>query len=177
MHVTTLCVIIGFGCSKHESPEPPVAPGPKKPRAEVMLWFDPRGEVPADAVKLDTTTPPASRQTLERAGIHFAIVGLPKGLSAAEIDQSLVGAVVESERTHINATIVITHACLADIGPVLEKNPIPLWPIAVVVGAGCGREFKPFVGVTALLEAGTASRARMTFDRRTGYVLKIEPIK
>ena len=176
MHAATLCAAIALGCTKHDSSPPPIPSGPKKPRVDVTLWLDPRGDVPADGVALNTSTLPSS-QTLERAGIRLTTLGMPKGLSATDTNRFLSNAVTQLIVGHVNAIVVVTAACLADVEPVLEKNPIGLWPIAVVVGAGCDREFKPFVGVTALVEAGKASRVRMTFDRHTGFVLKIEPIR
>ena len=172
-----MCGLVGVGCTKHEPPAPPAAPGPRKPRVDVTVWLDPRGEVPgatATSVTLATDAPPETRQMLERGGLHLAILGLPKGADAGAF---LEKAVPEAEAAGSNATIVVSTGCLADLAPVLQKNVAPFWTVALVVGAGCGGKVKAAIGAAALVEAGQASRVRITFDRHTRAFLKVEPIR
>jgi len=163
-----LCI----GCAKHEAP--PAPQGPKKPRVDIIVWLDREPEGDAETqVAVKTNAPPKEREMLERSGLHLAILGVPADVDPVTF---LNKAIPEAEFAGSNATIALTTRCLADLQPALEKNVAAFWTLALVVGAACDARVKPAIGAAALVEAGKASRVRITFDRHTRAFLKVEPI-
>jgi hypothetical protein len=163
LKIAIVCGLVA--CEKRE---------PRKPRVDVTIWLDPPATVPADAVPVTTAAPPKTRQMFERSGIHVAVIGVPP-----ESDPGLFlgGAVYDALRAGSNATIVVSTGCLKDLQAVLEKSLLPFWSVALMVGARCDGEVNPRIGAAALVEVGSASRVRITFDRNTGQFLKVEPIR
>jgi hypothetical protein len=54
---------------------------------------------------------------------------------------------------------------------------LPFWTVALVVARKCeGAAVNPRLGAMVLVEAGSASRVRITFDHTTRAFLKVEPI-
>jgi hypothetical protein len=179
LQVATLCGMVGIGCTKPDSPAPAAALGPKKPRVDITVFLDPTAE-PADAatsLSVATGAPPKERLLLERSGLHFGIVGVPDGLSPEAASDFLAKAVPAAEFAGSNATIIVSRGCLADLQLALQKNIQAFWPVALVVGKSCGGKVKPAIGAAALVEAGKASRVRITFDRHTRAFVKVEPIQ
>jgi hypothetical protein len=144
----------------------------RKPRVDVTLVLDPHGEVAKDAIAISTASPPTSRQMHERSGIHVAIVGVPADGDPIPV---LEREVPDAEQAGSNATIVVTTRCLKDLEPGLRKNLLYFWTVAVVVGARCEGNPSAQLGAAALVETGSASRVRITFDHHTRAFLKVEP--
>jgi hypothetical protein len=167
LNVAIACGLVA--CSKHGSSEEG-----RKPRVQLTVWLDPRAEVPSDGVSVTTSSPPSTRQMFERSGIHLAVVGVP-----AEGDPApfLEKAILDAERAGSNATILVSTRCLKELQLGLEKNISPMWTVPLVVGARCDGTSKDRLVAAALVEAGAASRVRITFDVHTRAFLKVEPLR
>jgi hypothetical protein len=164
--VAILCVLAG--CRK-----PAPAEEQKKPRVEVTIRLDPKAAAANDEIPVRTGAPPDARQMFERSGIHLAVVGVPPdGDVAAFLGQ----AIPEAEAAGSNATVLVTTRCLKELQPPLEKGLLPYWSVALVVGARCEGGVNPRLGAMALVEAGSASRVRITFDQHTKVFLKVEAL-
>jgi hypothetical protein len=165
-----LKIAIACGLVACEKPSsPPDEQGPRKPRVELIVWLDPHAEVPPDDVVVTTAAPPKSRQMFERSGLRMAVVGLPPG---ADVEK----AARDARDAGSNATVFVSTGCLKDLQLGLEKNLVAAASVAVAIGARCDGSAKPRVAAAALVEAGSASRVRIIFDRNTRSFLKVEPI-
>jgi hypothetical protein len=166
----TVAIVCGLvGCKKTAPPEEL-----RKPRVDLTIWLDPSRDVPADDVTVMTAAPPTTRQMFERSGIHIAVVGVPP---EGDLTQLLWKAIPEAEVAGSNATILVSTRCLKDMQPTLQQNLLPFWTVALVMGAHCEGAVDPRLGAMVLVEAGSASRVRITFDRTTRAFLKVEPIR
>lgn len=166
--------VLGFmsGCTKRRAEEE--ERGPRKPRVDVTIALAASAAAP-DAVTVEPGAPPATRQMFERSGLRLAAVGVPAG---EDLGPLLRRVVAEAEAAGSNATILLTSRCLRELETVLEKDVAPFWTVALVVGLRCdGAAVKSHVGAAALVETGSASAARITFDRHTRAFLKVEPVR
>jgi hypothetical protein len=164
----TVAIVCGLvGCKK---PTPPDEQ--RKPRVDVTVWLDARGEVPPDGVPVVSATPPGARQMYERSGLHVAVVGVPPDV---DLGPFLIKAIPDAEFAGSNATVLVTKRCLTEMRPALERELLYFWTVALVVGARCEGQVDPRLGAMALVEAGGASRVKITFDPKTRAFLKVEP--
>jgi hypothetical protein len=141
---------------------------------ELTVWLDPRAEVPRDGVTVSTSAPPATRQMFERSGVHIAVVGVPADGDPAPF---LERAILDAEKAGSNATILVSTRCLKELEIGLEKNISPMWTVPLVVGARCDGTSKDRLVAAALVEAGAASRVRITFDVHTRAFIKVDPLR
>ena len=137
------------------------------------MWIDPPAAIPAGDVAVTTSAPSPERQMFDRNGIHVAVVGVPKD---ADPEPFLQGAVSAAESAGSNATVFVTTRCLRDREPALARNILTSWTVAVVIGAHCDGAATPRLGAMAMVELGSASKVKITFDRHTRAFLKVEPI-
>lgn len=146
----------------------------RRPRLEVTVWLDPRDPVPPGDIAVSTTAPPKERQLFDLGDVHMAVVAAPtEGDIPALMERVVVDADIQG---HSNGTVVVTTGCAKDVVEVFQKNLLPFWTVAVVVGNRCGDPATPRVGAAAVVERGTASRVRVTFDRHSRAFIKVEPI-
>jgi hypothetical protein len=165
--VAILCGLVG--CRKTE---PPDEHGARKPRVDLTAWLDPSTPIPVDDVAVAVAEPPKARQMFERSGIHVAVVGVPE---EGDPEPFLIAAVADAETAGSNATILVSKRCLRELQSALEKH-LRFWTVAVVIGARCEGAVNPRLGSMSLVEAGSASRVRITFDRHTRAFIKVDPI-
>lgn len=171
--VAIICGLVGaLSLAACKKAAPPDEQGARKPRVDLTLWIDPPSPTPQD-VSVTTATPPKDRQMFERDGVHVAVVGVP---SEGDPEPFLQGSVFEAAKAGSNATVLVTTRCLKDLKPALERNILAFWSVAVVIGARCDGGVTPTLGAMALVEAGGATRVKITFDRHTRAFLKVEPI-
>jgi hypothetical protein len=143
-------------------------------RTEITFWLDPRGAVPPDDVPVVTTKPPSAVQLLERGDLKIAIVGVGAEGDAAPL---LGKAMDEAYRAGSNATVVVTTRCLKDLVFGMKKDLLYFWHMIAAVGARCEGGAPERIGAAAFVEAGSASRIKVTFDPRTRAFLKVEPLR
>ena len=146
----------------------------RKPRIDLTVWLDPHAAVPVSGLTVMTSAPPSTRQMFERSGIRLAIVGVP---SEGELAPFLEKSILEAEAAGSNATILVSTRCLKELQLALEKNVSPMWTVPLVVGARCDGTAKQRLVAAALVEAGSASQVRITFDVHTRAFLKVEPVR
>jgi hypothetical protein len=168
-----LAVMLCLGCSRDAAP--PAEQSPKRPRLDLTVWLDqePQGD-PQTAVAISTRTPPKERVALDRSGIRVAIIGVP---AEGDAQKFLEPAVGEADGAGFSAIILVSTRCLADLSSAIEKKIHVYWKVPLVVGAACEAKVKPALGAALMVEAGSISRVRITFDRRTQAFLKVEPIR
>jgi hypothetical protein len=169
--IVAIAVVAAGACSK----APPSHDEGRKPRVDLTVWLGPKSDVPEDGLVVSTTEPPAGVTFFDKVDMKIAVVGVPvEGDPAPGLEK----AISDVHVAKANAAIVVTKRCLRDLVPALRKNLLPFWVVAIVVGARCdGPPVESNLGAAALLEAGAASRVRITFDRRTRAFLKVEPLK
>ncbi len=140
---------------------------------DVTVWLDPHGAVPGDDLSVSTSEPPKERQMFVRNGVHIAVVGVPaEGDPAAFLEN----AILEAERAGSNGTILVSTRCLSELQRGLEKNISPMWTVPLVIGARCDGGSKDRLVAAALVETGSASQVRITFDLHTRAFIKVDPI-
>lgn len=163
-----------LGCGKKSSPTTLSEDEERrKPRVDVTVLLDPHGDVPPEAVTITTAAPPTERQMFERSGVHVAVVRVPPDVDPMAF---LSREVPDAEKAGSNGTIVVTTRCLKDLLPAFEQNLLYFWTVALVIGARCEGNPNAGLGAAAWVEAGSASRVRIRFDRRTRAFLKVETI-
>jgi hypothetical protein len=164
-----LTLAAALGCRKSEDR--------RKPRVDLMVMLDPTDadarSAPRDAIAVATANPPKERQMLERSGLHIAVVGIPTDVDPIPL---LVNAVADAERAGSNGTIIVTKRCLKDLLPAVQKDLAWFWTVPLILGARCEGNPKSWLGASAWVEVGSASRVRIVFDRHTRGFLKVEPI-
>jgi hypothetical protein len=165
LKIVIVCGLVA--CEKPSSP--PDEQGPRKPRVDITVWLDPRTAVSPDDVVVTTASPPKALQMFERSGLRIAVVGVPPGGDVAK-------AARDARDAGSNATVFVSTGCLKDLQLGLEKNLLSAASVALAIGARCDGSAKPRIAAAALVEAGSASRVRITFDRHTRAFLKVEPI-
>jgi hypothetical protein len=170
LRAVTVAIVCGLvSCRKTAPPEEP-----RKPRVDVTVWIDPSRDVAPEDLVVTSAAPPAKRQMFERSGVHLAIAGVPPD---GELSQLLLDTIRPAEFAGSNATILVSTRCLHDLQPALQKDLLLFWSVAVVVARRCeGAPVSPTLGAMVLLEPGSTSRVRITFDRTTRTFLKVEPI-
>lgn len=162
-----LAIGLVAGCRK------PAPTDERKARVELDVWLQPRAVVPEEAIAV-AAEPPSTMQTLERAGMRVAIVGVPREGDPIPAFERVVS---EAFQAGSNATIVVTQRCLRELVPAMEKHLLTSWTVALVVGAPCEGAVSPALGAALFVEAGSVPRVRITFDRRTRAFLRVEPIR
>jgi hypothetical protein len=155
------------GCEKTPPPPPP----PRPSRVDVTVALGASPGLPADAVLVDPSAPPAKPQLLERSGIKLEIAAVPDGDAAALMKAEIAAAYAAGVR----ALVFVTTRCLAELEPILTKDISSFWFVPLVVGAGCDRPVQPTIGAATLVAAGTASRVTITFEATTQSFLKVRP--
>lgn len=178
--VAIVCGLVGAGCRKHEPALPSAPAGEKKPRVELTVWLDPTGGPAArdgTAISLSTAALPKTPQLVKREGIAIGVIGVPKNLALREAIEYLGNTIYEIRVAGSDATVVLGVDCLKDLAPAIQRNRELWWTVALVVGNPCGGRVTSPIGVTALVETGQASRVRLTFDRNTRALLKVEPLR
>jgi 2',3'-cyclic-nucleotide 2'-phosphodiesterase (5'-nucleotidase family) len=121
---------------------------------------------------------------IDKQGVKIELIGLAKSAGAdagtvADLFSALDGraqAIVE-HGAHVG--ILLSNACVDELTAVLKRGARE-WPFLVLaIGQACGAHAveSPIYG-TALIAAGTGfrqyGRARLTFDRNTGALLRAE---
>jgi hypothetical protein len=166
-----LGVLIASACSK---PAPAYDEG-RKPRLDFTIWLEPKADLPADALAIRIPELPTGVKFFEQSDLRIGVIRVPDEGDPAPIMERSVG---EVHWTKGSAAIIVTTRCLRDLVPTFQKNLLPFWNVALVVGAHCdGPPVEPVMGAAALVETGAASHVRITFDRRTKVFLKVEPLK
>jgi hypothetical protein len=181
LRVATLWALACVGCVKHEAPPPPAAGSAKKPRAEITVWADPSAAPQDDPNSFVLPTePPKTLLVVERGGMTLGVIGLPKGLSSADtmtlLDKPILAAQA-NESPALDAMIAVSSGCLKDLEPVIKEYFFRWWKLVLVVGAPCQGKVTSPMGVTALVEVGRGRYVRLTFDRNTRAILRVEDSK
>ncbi len=143
-------------------------------RFDLTVWLDPKGDVPPDGFVLSTSKAYPPFQFHEHAGLKIGVIGVPPEGDPTEIMERGVG------QTHWGSgdvAIFVTTRCLSDLQPAFQKNLLPFWNVALVVGAECKGGYEPRIAAAAQVAIGSASRVRVTFDRSTKAFLRVEPMK
>ena len=165
--VAIVCALVA--CSKTQS-----SSEARGARTEITFWLDPRGAVPSEDVAVVTTKPPNAMQLLDRGDLKIAVVGVGAEGDATPLLQKVMD---EAYRAGSNATVVVTTRCLTDLVPGMRKDLLYFWTMVAAVGARCDGGSPPRIGAAAFVEVGSASRIKVTFDRRTRAFLKVEPVR
>ena len=166
-----LAIVATSSCSKKPPPSHDEA---KKPRLDVTVWIDPKGEVPEDNVAVFTDGGPPGISFVERGDLKFGVIHIPAEGDPGPLMELSVG---QTHWSKGSAAIILTKRCLRDLVPTFQKNLLPFWNVALVVGAHCdGPPVEPMMAAAAMIETGAASKVRITFDRRTKVFLRVEPL-
>jgi len=142
-------------------------------RFDVIVWIDPKGEVPPEDFVISTKTPYPPFQFVERQGLKVGYIGVPAQGDPTELMEHNVG---ETHWGNGQAAFFITTRCLSELQPALKKNLLPFWIVALVVGAQCDGGYEPQIAAASQVAIGSASRVRITFDRSTKVFLRVEPL-
>ena len=170
MRALIVAIVCALGaCSKTQS-----SSEPRGARTEITIWLDPRGAVPSDDVAVVTTKPPSAMQVHDRGDLKIAVVGVGAEGDATPLLQAAMG---ETYRAGSNATVVVTTRCLKDLVPGMQKDLLYFWHMVAAVGARCDGSAPPRIGAAVFVDAGSASRIKVTFDRRTRAFSKVEPVR
>jgi hypothetical protein len=161
-----VAIVCAFaGCSK---------PPPVGTRGEITFWLDPPGAVPKGDVAVATQRPSMQMEVLDRAELKVAVAGIP---ADGDASAHLWRVMDETYRAGSNTTVVVTTRCLKDLVPEMQKHLLYYWHMVAAVGARCDGGAPPRIGAAVFVEAGSASRVKVTYDRRTRAFLKVEPLR
>ena len=143
-------------------------------RFDLTVWLDPKGDVPPDGFVISTSKAYPPFQFHEHAGLKIGLIGVPAQGDPTEVMERGVG---QTHAGNGDVVIFVTTRCLSDLQPVFQKNLLPFWNVALVVGAECKGGYEPRIAAAAQVAIGSASRVRVTFDRSTKVFLRVEPQK